>query len=325
MTEETVLQSKIVPAQSGQNLLDYLVKRFQYQDRAAWKLIIERGKVTVNGVIVSPQQILKSKDLVAYSVVLNEPPVDKNIEILHDEETFLIANKPGSLPSHADGNFIKNTFIYILTERFKNKGFEGKLNLVHRLDRETSGLMIVSKSRAAHQKLTLQFENGTIAKEYLAIARGVVTDDFFEVAGSIGKDPQSQISVRQKVVDPGTIDSKISLTRFEKIKSYKTATLLRCIPKTGRTNQIRVHLDSIGHSLIGDKLYGRTDDEFLEFIRHVKTGGDPSWPGHLETSRHMLHAARIIFQHPETGKMVTFEAPPPEDFNEYLKTLLIEI
>jgi len=320
MTEETVLQSKINLTQSGQSLLDYLANRFQYQSRDAWKLIIERGKVTVNGIPVSPQQTLKLKDLVAYSVVLNEPPVDKNIAILHDEETFLVANKPGSLPSHADGIFIKNTFIHILTERFKNNGFVGKLNLVHRLDRETSGLMIVSKSRAAHQKLTQQFENGTIAKEYLAIARGVVADDYFEVAGSIGKDPQSQISIRQKVVSTGTIDSKISLTRFEKIKSYKTATLLRCIPKTGRTNQIRVHLDSIGHSLIGDKLYGRTDDEFLEFIRHVKAGGDPSWPGHLETYRHMLHASRISFQHPGTEKTVTFEAPPPEDFNEHLKT-----
>lgn len=320
MTEETVLQSKIASAHSGQSLLDYLVKRFRYQNRDAWKLIIERGKITVNGCIASPQQTLKSKDLVAYSVVLNEPPVDKNIGILHDEETFLVANKPGSLPSHADGNFIKNTFIYILTERFKSRGFKGKLNLVHRLDRETSGLIIVSKNQAVHQKLTQQFENGTIEKEYLAIVRGVVTDDFFEVTGSIGKDLQSKISLRQKVVNAGTGDSKKSLTRFEKIKSYKTATLLRCIPKTGRTNQIRVHLASIGHSLIGDKLYGRTDDEFLEFVRHVKAGGDPSWPGHLETSRHMLHASRIGFRHPGTGKMVTFEAPLPEDFNEHLKT-----
>jgi len=320
MTEETILQSKIGSAQSGNSLLDYLAQRFRYQSRDSWQSLIESGKVTLNGLTVPPLQILKSKDLVAYSVVLNEPPVDKNIQILHDEETFLVGIKPGNLPSHADGNFIKNTFIYILTERYRKQGHKGKLNLVHRLDRETSGLIIVSKEKSAHQKLTQQFENGTVEKEYMAIVRGAVSEESFEVGGFIGKDTQSQISVRQKVLKEETPDSKKSLTRFEKIKSFKTAALLRCIPKTGRTNQIRVHLDSIGHSLIGDKLYGRSDEEFLEFIRHVKAGGDPSWPGHLETARHMLHAHRLTLQHPQTEQRVVFEAPLPQDFTEYLKT-----
>jgi RluA family pseudouridine synthase len=319
MTEETILQSKITLQQAGQSLLDYLAQRFRYQSRDSWQTLIENGKVTINGLTVSPAQILKSKDIVAYAVVLNEPPVDKNIGILHEEEAFLVCIKPGSLPSHADGNFIKNTFIHILKERLTKQGYKGKLNLVHRLDRETSGLIIVSKEKSAHQKLTQQFENGTVTKDYVAIVRGVIAEKSFEVGGTIGKDSESKISIRQKVFKNATQDSKKSLTRFEKIKSYSTSTLLRCVPKTGRTNQIRVHLDSIGHSLIGDKLYGRSDDEFLEFIRHVKAGGDPSWPGHLETSRQMLHASRLSFKHPITDQIVTFEAPFPQDFTEYLK------
>jgi len=319
MTEATILQSKIASLQAGQSLLDYLAQRFRYQSRDSWQTLIENRKVTINGLTVSPAQILKSKDIVAYEVVLNEPPVDKNIGILHEEETFLVGVKPGNLPSHADGNFIKNTFIYILKERLTSQGYKGKLNLVHRLDRETSGLILVSKEKHAHQKLTQQFENGTVVKEYMAIVRGIVSEGSFEVGGEIGQDTESQISVRQKVFKNETNGSKKSLTRFEKIKSYSTSTLLRCVPKTGRTNQIRVHLDSLGHSLIGDKLYGRSDDEFLEFIRHVKAGGDPSWPGHLETSRQMLHASRLSFKHPITEKMVTFEAPLPQDFTEYLE------
>src|ERR1700677_4082031 len=254
MTEETTLQSKVSSTQSGQSLLDFLSNRFRYQSPDIWKRLIIDRKVTVNGFPVSPSHILNSKDLVAYTVLLNEPPVDKNIKILHDEETFLVAVKPGNLPSHADGNFIKHTFIYILTELLKKRGVTGKLNLVHRLDRETSGLMVVSKNRQAHQKLTQQFESGTVSKEYLAIARGIIVEDSFEVNGAIGRDSQSQISVRQKVVPNDTPVSKRSLTLFEKIKQLPASTFIRCVPKTGRTNQIRVHLDSIGHSLIGDKI-----------------------------------------------------------------------
>ena len=94
---------------------------------------------------------------------------------------------------------------------------------------------------------------------------------------------------------------------------------MKCAPKTGRTNQISVHLDSIGHPIIGDKLYGRTDEEFLEFIRHVKAGGDPSFPGHLEVPRHLLHASRLSFTHPESGKLLTFEAEMPVDMRNFIQ------
>jgi RluA family pseudouridine synthase len=320
MPEETTLQSKVPQNQSGQSLLDFLSARFRYQNRDAWQILVGEGKVTVNGSPASPQQILKAKDLVAYTVVLNEPSVDKNIGILHEEKTFLVAVKPGNLPSHADGNFIKNTLIYILNERLKDRGFKGKLNLVHRLDRETSGLMVVSKDRTASQNLTQQFESGTVSKEYLAMAKGVIKENEFQVEGFIGLDLQSQVAIRRKVFPEGEPHSKISSTRFEKIKQFQTSTLLRCVPKTGRTSQIRVHLDSIGHPLIGDKLYGRSDEEFLDYVRHVKAGGDPAWAGRLETPRHMLHAWRLGFQHPVTGQKMLFEAPIPDDFQKYLDT-----
>lgn len=305
---------------AGNILIDYLSQRFRYQTKDAWLDLIRSGKVTVNGNQASPALPLKKGDRVAYSVVLREPPIDPNIQILHEEESFLVASKPGQLPSHADGNFIKNTLIYLLTQMLRDKGWKGDVRLVHRLDRETSGLMVVAKNRAAHLKLVRQFEQGSVEKEYRAVSKGRMEEKTFEVTGAIGRDPESQISVRQKVVPAGTPFSKPALTLFEKLADLKDATLLKCIPKTGRTNQIRVHLDSIGHPIVGDKLYGRTDGEFLEFIKHVKAGGDPAFVGHAETPRHLLHASKLSFAHPETGELLSFEAEIPEDMKKFVKS-----
>ena len=320
MPEETVLQSKVPAPMAGKILIDYLSQRFRYQTRDAWLDLIRSGKVTVNGQKASPALPLKKGAQVAYTAVLREPPVDPNIQILHEEESFLVASKPGQLPSHADGNFIKNTFIHLITQMLRDKGWEGDVRLVHRLDRETSGLMVVAKNKEAHQKLVQQFEKGLVEKEYEAVAKGNIEVASFEVGDAIGRDEASQISVRQKVVPEGTPFSKPALTLFEKMLDLKGFTHLRCLPKTGRTNQIRVHLDSIGHPIVGDKLYGRTDEEFLEFIQHVKAGGDPAWPGHLEAPRHLLHAGKLAFSHPVTGQKVEFAAEVPEDMANFIKS-----
>lgn len=319
MPDETILQSKVPQNLAGYSLLDYLSKRFRYQSREIWESLILSGKVTVKGNKVKPELKLQKGDQVAYAVILKEPPVDKNIQILHEEDSFLVATKSGQLPSHADGNFIKNTFIYLITERLRNNGWMDDVRLVHRLDRETSGLMVVAKNKKAHLNLVQQFENGQVEKEYQAVTKGHLENDHFEINGSIGKDPSSNISVRQKVLPNDTPYSKPSLTYFEKIQDLAGFTLLRCLPKTGRTNQIRVHLDSIGHPIVGDKLYGRTDEQFLEFIRHVKGGGDPAFSGHLETSRHLLHAYRLSFLHPLSGQNLSFEAKLPADMRDFIE------
>ena len=319
MPEETVLQSKIHLHQSGKSLLDFLADRFRYQTKESWDQLITQGKVTLNGQASTPQTLLRKNDLVAYHVVLNEPPVDKNIQILHEEESFLVASKPGQLPSHADGNYIKNTFIFLISETLRAKGWKGEVMLVHRLDRETSGLLVVAKSKEAHLKLVRQFEQGLVAKEYLAIVRGKVDKPSFEVKGAIGRDDRSEISIRKGVVPEGTPFSKPSLTQFEKVLDLKEGALVLCRPKTGRTNQIRVHLNHAGVPLVGDKLYGRSDAEFLEFINHVKTGGDPGFQERLEVPRHFLHASKLTFDHPVTGKKVTFEAPLPSDMKNYIE------
>lgn len=315
--EKATLQSRVPPQGDGKTLLEYLAGRFRYQSQETWRDLIIAGRVTLNGIKSSPIQPVHRGDRIAYKVTLKEPPVNRDVRILYEEESFLVAEKPGNLPSHADGNFIKNTFIHILTQKLIQKGFQGKVKLVHRLDRETSGLMVVAKQREAHRNLTLQFEVGRVEKEYLAVAQGNIKEDHFAVECAIGRSPTSQISIRHQVLLDGALGARPAKTLFETLQRFETFTLVRCIPKTGRTNQIRVHLDYLGHPILGDRLYGRTDEEFLEYVRTVK-GGKPSAPASGGAPRLLLHAHKLAFSHPVTGQRVEFESPIPEDMGRFL-------
>ncbi|MBN1495637.1 MAG: RluA family pseudouridine synthase [Spirochaetes bacterium] len=318
MSEKTTLSSRITSNSEGLRLVDFLCARFKYHTRDRWIDVIREGAITVNGAASSPDYVLKKNDTVSYTVILREPPVDPDIQIMHEEETFLVAYKTGNLPSHADGNFIKNTFIYILKERMKEAGYNGPVKLVHRLDRETSGLMVVGKTAAAHRALVRQFEQGSVRKEYLAVARGVIAEDAFEVSGAIAPDPESAISIRKRVVPAGAPGSRPALTRFRVAERFSGATLVRCLPATGRTNQIRVHLAHVGHPLAGDKLYGRSDEQFLEFVRNARAGNYEPLPW-MDANRHLLHASKLSFDHPVTGLRAIFECPVPDDMWVYIE------
>jgi len=298
--------------------MDFLTRRFKYQTREEWSGMIGLGKVTVNGKAITPDHLLRKHDIVAYSDVHIEPPVDINVQIMHEEETFLVANKPGNLPSHSDGNYIKNTLIFLLRERMACKGFHDAIQLAHRLDRETSGIIVAAKTEIAHRSPSHQFEAGTVGKEYIAVARGVINTDSFEVKGFLVPDRDSCISIKNKVVSDDGPGAKYSATTFDVIERFASSTMVRCRPVTGRTNQIRVHLAHAGHPLVGDKLYGRTDDEFLAFVKNVKAGCYDLLPWQ-ETPRQLLHASRLIISHPLSGELLAFDAPVPEDMRSFIR------
>ncbi|MGO9414907.1 MAG: RluA family pseudouridine synthase [Syntrophobacteraceae bacterium] len=318
MTEETKLSSRISSKFAGRSVMDFLTRRFRYQTREEWKRMIGRGKVTVNGKAITPEHLLKKNDIVAYSDVRSEPPVDMNIQIMHEEETFLVANKPANLPSHSDGNYIKNTLIYLLRERMAGQGFHGAIHLAHRLDRETSGIIVAAKTESAHRSLVQQFETGAAGKEYIAVARGVINNDSFEVKGFLVPDRDSCISIKNKVVFDDGAGAKYSATTFDVMERFTSCTIVMCRPVTGRTGQIRVHLAHAGHPLVGDKLYGRTDDEFLAFVKNVKAGCYDLLPWQ-ETPRHLLHASRLTINHPISGELLVFDAPVPEDMRSFIR------
>jgi len=317
MTEETEFSFRISVRFADMSLIDFLAGRFKYRPASEWVLMTGLGKVRVNGETTTCDHLLKKDDIVSYWEILREPPVDRNIQILHEEETFLVANKPGNLPSHSGGRYIRSTFIFLLRQRAADRGFQGIIHLAHRLDRETSGIIVAAKTAIAHRSLLRQFGAGTVKKEYIAVVRGIIGQDSFEVQGFLTPNRNSCISIRKKVVADDDVDSKFSETGFDVMERLASSTVVRCRPVTGRTNQIRVHLEHAGHPLVGDKLYGRTDDEFLSFARNVRAG-DYSLLPWLETPRHLLHASRLVINHPISGELLAFDAPLPEDMRAFI-------
>jgi RluA family pseudouridine synthase len=233
-----------------------------------------------------------------------EPEVDRNVTVLHEEADFVVVDKPAHLPCHADGPFQRNTLVYLLREQL------GPVQLVHRLDRETSGLMVAARTERARTALDQQFRQSLVQKRYLAIVHGRVPADFV-AEQPIGRDPASAIALRRAAVDPAAADAQPARTEFEVLRRGEDRTLLRCTPKTGRTHQIRVHLVAHGFPILGDKLYGRSDADYLRFVQHVKQGGSARWAPDGGPDRQLLHAESLCFAHPVTQSMVRYERDMP--------------
>ena len=318
-SDETVLRSRVPPAADGKRIAEWLSTRFRYLDEASWRSEIEAGRVQRNGKPAGADDRMRRGDEIAYRPIHQEPRANTAIEMIHDDAAFAVVFKPAHLVAHADGAFVQNTFFRVLERHFRDLGQQPTLALAHRLDRETSGLMVVTKSATASRAMQQQFTAGTVAKEYLAIAHGVVADDELAVDGAIGRDERSEITIRRAVVDPGAIGAQRARTSFRVEQRLRAHTLLRALPETGRTHPIRVHLTHAGHPLVGDKLYGRSDAEYLEYVRFVKAGGEPWWDGRLQAGRQLLHAASLRFAHPLTNAPLHFEAPMPEDMRTFLR------
>ena len=319
--DETVLRSRVPPTAAGHTLVGWLATRFRYLDERGWREQITAGRVQRNGRGARPDEQLATGDVVAYRPVHEEPRADLAIEVLADEPDFAVVFKPAHLVAHADGAFVKNTFFRVLERRYRDRGQPVRLALAHRLDRETSGLLVVAKTTAGGRSLQQQFEAGTVAKEYRAIVHGVVGADAFVADGAIGRDPDSAISIRRAVLPATAPGARPASTTFRVDERFAAHTLLTAVPHTGRTHQIRVHLTHAGHPLVGDKLYGRSDAEYLDYVRFVKQGGDPAWDGRLPAGRQLLHAATLAFDDPRTGARLRFEAPLPADMQAFLAGL----
>ena len=296
------------------SLLDYLCVRFRYRKRDDWEKELSARRLMVNGRPADARTRVKPKDSVSYTAPRNEPAVATDISVLWEDEHLLVVNKPAPLPVHSDGVFITNTLINIMRQRTHNPA----LNLGHRLDRETSGVLALAKTKTVTAKLMAAFDDSSLEKWYLAVVRGKAGFTEQLVRGGMGHDPASKLDLRQKLYPQGTADTKESATRFVVKEVLKDFTLLACQPLSGRTNQIRVHLESLGLPLAGDKLYGRTDDFYLDFVKHVKAGGGQDFEGKVEHPRHLLHAWKLGLRHPMTGERMLWEAPMPSDMEIFI-------
>ena len=208
-------------------------------------------------------------------------------------------NKPPGMVVHPSPGHHSGTLVHALLGRggsWSSAGGEMRPGIVHRLDKGTSGLIVVARNDVSHRALSAQLSDRTLSRSYLAIARGLLRNDAGELEGPIGRHPKDRL--RMAVVSGG----RFARTRYEVVERRRGHTLLRCDLETGRTHQIRVHLAALGHPIAGDADYGGR-----------RPAGDPQRP--------MLHAWRLRLRHPKTRAEMSFEAPPPADFETFWASL----
>lgn len=306
------LRSRIPNHCHGMPLADYLAQRFPYLSRTDWVDQLTAGRLSLDGQPARPDGTARGGAQLAWRKMQREPEVDRRITIVHADEQLVVIDKPAHLPMHSDGPFVTNTLIHIARERLDALS----LRLVHRLDRETSGLCVLARTEAVRRALADQFAHGTVTKTYAALVHGVVDRDF-AVDLPIGHAAASAIDLRRSAA-PDAREPRAARTSFTVLGRAADRTLLRCVPTTGRTHQIRVHLEAVGHPVLGDKLYGRPDADYLAFVQRVKAGALPSAVPAHEPGRHLLHAAGLAFVHPGTARAVAFRADLPADFTPWL-------
>ena len=238
----------------------------------------------------------------------DEPAVPRHFSVLHDDPTFLVINKPAGLPVHATARFHRNTLTAVLRERYPDQS----PTLVHRIDKETSGVLLVAKSKQAEAQLKKQFALRKVKKTYLALVCGTLPWPNGEgvIDHPIADDETSGIRIRRTIANHGLPARTVVRTR----ETRGDFSLIEAKPETGRQHQIRIHLSAVGCPLVGDKLYGPDPGLMLEYL---ETGWTPQLAESLLLPRHALHAESLTFIHPGTGDLVCVSAPLPADLCEF--------
>ncbi len=305
--EERVISTVIQKQDEHKRLDNWLTNRFTYHSRNQWQNHIKNGIILVNDNKSRSSKKLQIGDSVSFIPEFNEPTVDCNYTIEFEDNYFILINKPPNLPCHPAGRFFKNTLWYLLSEKYE------KIAFVNRLDRETSGLLIVCKNSEATAKFANLFALGQIQKKYYVLVHG----DFYtkyHAKGYLINDENSEVRKKRKFVEANIENIKnaeFSETKFDKLKtSAKFLSLLNVELKTGRMHQIRSTLFSLGFPVVGDKLYGLDDSFYIKFANDKLTDND--W-AKLILKHQALHAYSLSFKHPYTNKIMSFEIPMPKD------------
>lgn len=274
--------------------------------RSAAKKLIEDGCVLVNGVAAKASRPVAKGDVVAAEIPepqrLDLTPQDIPIEIVYEDDDIAVINKPQGLTVHAGSGNLTGTLVNALLYRLKSlSSINGVIRpgIVHRIDKDTSGLLVVAKNDTAHLSLSAQIADKSCCREYLALCEGIYKDDTGTVETYIGRHPTDRVKMAVVPKDRG----RLAVTDYEVVKRYaKGYTLVRFRLKTGRTHQIRVHCRYLGHPIVGDPVYGSKKQKF-------------------RLNGQLLHAWRLTLAHPATGERMTFEAPLPDYFREVLGVL----
>ena len=311
------LQSRVPAADAGRSVLDWLVRRFAYFDADRWRAAIADGTVRRNGAIPAADEALAGGDLVAYTPRA-DADAEPEVPVLHADDDLVVVDKPaGLVVQHASGAPTR-TFLARLAQRHPPNGGARRLEPIHRLDRDTSGVLLVGRSPAGVRTWSDRFAGGAVAKEYLAIVAGEPAVDACELAGPIGPAPGAAVRSRQAVLPHGAAGARPAHTAVAVVARWPGHALVRLRPRTGRTHQLRVHLAEAGWPIVHDPLYGQSDASYLRWVADRKAA-DPTGANPAPT-RHLLHAARIAFAAAADAGDRSWAAPLPADFATYLQT-----
>lgn len=315
---QTSFEDTVSEEHRGLRLDVYLAGAIDDVTRSFVKKLIKDGCVTVNGsVCTRPGRTMAAGDNVCAEV---PPPPGATlcpenipIEILYQDSDVVVVNKPSGLVMHPAPGHHTGTLVHAILyhcPHFESSGRDpSRPGIVHRLDRFTSGVLVVAKTPRAHTRLTRQAREHTFDRRYLALVCGEFTEDRGKITATVGR----SLSDPARMSVTG-VQGREAVTHFEVLERFGAASLLGLTLETGRTHQIRVHLRFAGHPVLGDPVYGVTD-----YSRWDVSGQVKSVLERLEGQA--LHAERLGFKHPSTGERMTFTAPPPKDFQNALDAL----
>lgn len=309
MRSETITLDRSYP---NERLDAWLRRQYPAMSRGAIQRLIEEEHVTINGAKTKPTHCPRVGEVVRIEWPEAKPaeaqPEDIPLNIIYEDEALLVLNKPPGLVVHpAAGNeehTLVNALLHHCEGELSGVGGVARPGIVHRLDKDTSGCLVVAKNDETHIALSAQFADRNVHKVYLAIVCGEVAREQGEIRAAIAR----HVSHRKRMaVDDDR--GREAHTSYRVLERLNSATLVEALLHTGRTHQIRVHFQHLGHPLVGDETYGQRQNRRLtELTRYT-------------ASRQMLHAHELGFTHPRTGKKLTFKAPYPEDFEDALKAL----
>ena len=307
---ETITVSRSLPSE---RLDTFLRRQFQMVSRATIQRLIEQGHIRVNGHTVKSTHSPRAGEIIQVEWPEARPaevqPESIPLDILFEDEALLVLNKPAGLVVHPAAGHEEHTLVNALLHHCRGQlsgiGGVARPGIVHRLDKETSGCMVVAKNDATHLALSNQFAGREVEKIYMAIVCGVLSRDEGNIRAAIARHP----SHRKRMAVRDEESARAAHTSYEVIERLREATLVQASLHTGRTHQIRVHFQFIGHPLAGDQTYGQRQTRRLAELTHY------------DAPRVMLHAHKLAFIHPRSGKRLRFVSPVPSDFLDALRFL----
>ena len=279
----------------------YLIDKLDLS-RSKVQEMIKQGLVVVNGKSIKNSYLLREDDVIEVLGKLTYEtdilPEKMDLDIVYEDDDVIVINKPSGMVVHPSFGHYTNTLVNGLLYHTKNlstNNGDERPGIVHRIDKDTSGLLIVAKNDKAHAFLQEQLKDKTLSRKYIALVQGRINHDTGTIDAPIGRDPRDR--KKMCVTD---VNSKEAITYFKVLERYKDTTLIECMLKTGRTHQIRVHMNYIKHPIVNDPVYGNKNT--------------------ATTFGQMLHAKEISFIHPTTKKQMTFTVDGPKEFYDILET-----